>query len=236
MKKLLIMCMLVITAINAYSKDNTLNLIAEDGEIRGRVNDSVTGMGIPSANVLILRGTDVMVVVTTNTNGEYVIKPLKPGSYTVQASFVGYGAITYNAVTVNANRFTELNFSLSLKTDLPVAVVTYVPPMIEKDNVISCKILNAQEIKTLPYQNVRDIAATAAGVYQKEEGGAINVRGARAESTQYYVDGIKEIEGFSLPKSAIAQIQIITGGIPAMYGDATGGIIVITTKSYMNGW
>ena len=139
-------------------------------------------------------------------------------------------------VNVNANRFTEVNFQLSFSNDLPICNIKYVPPMIEKDNVISCTILTAQEIKSSPYMNMQDMVSTAAGVYQKEEGGSINVRGARSEGTQYYVDGVKEIGGFSLPKNAIAQIQVITGGIPAMYGDATGGIVVITTKSFMSGW
>jgi outer membrane receptor protein involved in Fe transport len=37
---------------------------------------------------------------------------------------------------------------------------------------------------------------------------------------------------FSLPMNAIAEINVITGGVPAQFGDATGGIVVITTKSY----
>ncbi|MEO8147706.1 MAG: carboxypeptidase regulatory-like domain-containing protein [Bacteroidia bacterium] len=240
MKKLLPICLLLLTAISAYSKDNTLSLmLTEDGEIRGRVTDSQTGTGIPSANVVILRGTEIMVAVTSNNNGDYVIKPLRPGSYTLKASFVGYAPMTFKEVTVNANRFTEVNFKLSYSNDLPIATVNekiYLPPMIEKDNVITCKILSAEEIKVSPYTKLADFVAMTPNTFQKEEGGSINVRGARSEGTQYYVDGIKEIGGFSLPKNAIAQIQVITGGIPAMYGDATGGIVVITTKSFMSGW
>lgn len=237
MKKLLIIFQLLITLVTICLKVNATEMpISDDGEIRGRVTDSLTGTGIPSANVVILKSGGILMAVTTNNNGEFIIKPLKPGNYTLQASFVGYATLTIKDVTVNSNKFTEVNFMLTLKNDLPPAIVTYIPPMIEKDNVITCTILNAQEIKTSPYNNIQDMAASAAGVYQKEEGGSINVRGARAEATQYYIDGIKEIGGFSLPKNAIAQIQVITGGIPAMYGDATGGIVVITTKSFMNGW
>ena len=32
------------------------------------------------------------------------------------------------------------------------------------------------------------------------------------------------------PKSAIEEVAVITGGLPANYGDATGGIISITTR------
>ena len=33
-----------------------------------------------------------------------------------------------------------------------------------------------------------------------------------------------------LPQSAIDQMTVVTGGLPAQYGDATGGIISITTQ------
>ncbi|MDP5098697.1 MAG: hypothetical protein NWQ27_01775, partial [Crocinitomicaceae bacterium] len=34
----------------------------------------------------------------------------------------------------------------------------------------------------------------------------------------------------NLPKSAIEEVSVITGGLPANYGDATGGIISVTTR------
>ena len=236
MKITLTLVLAIAFIFNCSAENFPATLLTEDGEIRGQVTDSLTGTPIPSATILLLRDNDVLLNVTADTNGAYVIKPLKPGYYSVKASFVGYASKTITQVLVTANRFTELNFQLSLKSDLPEARVTYTPPMIEKDNVITCKILTPDEIKTTPYTNLRDLASTSAGVVQKEEGGAINIRGARAEATQYYIDGIKIIGGFSLPKNAIAQMQVITGGVPAMYGDATGGIVVITTKSYMSGW
>jgi outer membrane cobalamin receptor len=93
-------------------------------------------------------------------------------------------------------------------------------------------VLDAEEIEQSLVRDVRDLAATTAGVYQEEEGGSLNVRGSRSDATQYIVDGIKVIGPFSLPKSAIAEVTVITGGIPAQYGDATGGIVLITTKRY----
>lgn len=46
-----------------------------------------------------------------------------------------------------------------------------------------------------------------------------------------YIDGIRTIGTTNLPKSALDQVTVITGGIPAEYGEATGGVINITTKS-----
>ena len=62
------------------------------------------------------------------------------------------------------------------------------------------------------------------------KGDAVNVRGSRSDATEYYVDGIKVRGSMGVPTSGIEQITVITGGVPAQYGDATGGIISITTK------
>src|SRR5690606_37888946 len=44
------------------------------------------------------------------------------------------------------------------------------------------------------------------------------------------VDGVKVRGSAQVPQSAIEQVTVITGGVPAQYGDATGGIISITTR------
>lgn len=237
MKKILQLSVFVLLSWSAHAANNAANFIlTDDGELRGRVTDKELGTGIPLANVVILHENQIIYTTTTNADGEYIIKPIRPGSYDVKASFVSYNALTFQNVVVNANKFTEVNFALSSNTNLPEAKVEWEEPMIQKDNVIVCKIIKAAEIKTMPFTSIQDMAATSAGVYQKEDGGALNVRGSRTDATQYYVDGVKVIGGLSMPKSAIAQMEVITGGIPAMFGDATGGIIVITTKSYLSGW
>jgi len=45
-----------------------------------------------------------------------------------------------------------------------------------------------------------------------------------------YIDGIRVRGSSALPPSAIEQVSVILGGIPAQYGDAVGGIINVTTK------
>ena len=68
------------------------------------------------------------------------------------------------------------------------------------------------------------------GIYQQDEGDAVNMRGSRSDATEYYIDGIKVRGALGVPASGIEQITVVTGGVPAKYGDATGGIISVTTK------
>ena len=82
----------------------------------------------------------------------------------------------------------------------------------------------------MPGRSAASIAATVGGVGTDANGSITSVRGARNNSTYYYIDGIKVRGSTGLPKSAIQEVQVITGGLPANYGDATGGVISITTR------
>jgi len=68
------------------------------------------------------------------------------------------------------------------------------------------------------------------GVTQRDDGHSINVVGQRDDANTYIVDGVKMRGNLGLPQSSIAQLEVITGGLPARYGDATGAVINITTK------
>ena len=105
--------------------------------------------------------------------------------------------------------------------------------LLDQDN-LSGETKTAEEIVALPTRSVASVASTTAGIYQKDEGDAVNMRGSRENATSYYVDGIKVRGAIGVPTSGIEQITVVTGGLPAQYGDATGGIISVTTKGPSN--
>jgi hypothetical protein len=51
-----------------------------------------------------------------------------------------------------------------------------------------------------------------------------------------FIDGVKVVAGEvpNVPSTAIQNLTVYTGGIPAKYGDMTGGVVVIETKGYMD--
>ena len=74
-----------------------------------------------------------------------------------------------------------------------------------------------------------------AGVTVAPNGKDVYIRGARPISTQYITDGMKSITGgIGIPGLAIGSIKVYTGGVPASYGDVTGGVIVVETTSYFD--
>ena len=205
---------------------------AQSGEIRGKVTEKGGKEGVPFASVAaLLNGTQVQAAVT-DFDGNFSIKPLNPGKYNVKATCVGYNSQEVTGVLVTSDKISFANFELGKGVELKVLdIVEYTVPLIDKGSPATQKTTSYEEIQAAPTRDVQSIASQSAGVYQKDDGGsALNFRGSRSDATAIYVDGIKVRGGIGLPQKGTEQITVITGGLPAQYGDATGGVISITTR------
>jgi hypothetical protein len=208
--------------------------MAQSGTLKGVITDAMSGESIPFANIVIEKNGNQSGGTTTDFDGNYTIKPVEPGTYTIKATFVGYGTVEVTGVIVSANKITFQDVKLQQGVAIgEVKVIAYKKPLLDQDN-LSGETKTAEEIVALPTRNVASVAASTAGIYQRDEGDGVNVRGSRSDATEYYVDGIKVRGSLGVPTSGIEQITVITGGVPAQYGDATGGIISITTKGPSN--
>ncbi|MBT6684751.1 MAG: TonB-dependent receptor plug domain-containing protein [Bacteroidetes bacterium] len=206
-------------------------LIAQSSGIKGKVADKETGEGIPFANVAVEQDGQNISGGITDFNGNFLIKPIPPGRYTLKASYVGYNTFQLNDVLCKAGSNTVLDVKLESTSQLiPDVIVTgYKVPLIDKDKVSSTETVTAKEIAQMPGRDASSVATTVGGVYS-EDGEIGSIRGSRSEGNATFVDGIRIIGSSSIPAAAIEQVQVTTGGIPARYGDVTGGIINMTTK------
>ncbi len=202
------------------------------GELRGKVVDSKTKEGLPFAAVVVEQEGSQVAFATADFDGNYIIKPITPGKYDVRVKIIGYNERLINGVIITSGKQTYLNPDLvqSVKNLQEVTVTDYAKPLIEKDNVSTGGTLTSEEIVKLPTRNINSLVSTTAGIYQADEGGALSVKGSRSDANDVYIDGVKVRGIANLPQNAIEQISVITGGVPAQYGDATGGIITITSK------
>lgn len=205
-------------------------LFAQTGTIKGKVLDGESGEPIPFANVSVLQDGKVITGGMTDFDGKYTIKPVPVGKFTVNASYMGYKTIALSNVQINNSKITFQDFKLpsSVSKLAEVVVMDYKVPLISKDQVESGGTISQEDIDKMPGRSASAVAATVGGVNSDKDGN-LNVRGARSEGTVFYVDGVK-VMGSTLPKSAIEQVNVITGGLGAKYGDATGGIVNITTR------
>ena len=208
---------------------------AQDGAIKGKVMDKETAEAIPFANIIAERGGKLYGGATSDFDGFFTIKPLPPGNYDLKVSFIGYKSILLTGVVVTPDAITFQDLKLaSAAEELDVfEVIGYEVPLISKDKTQSGETVTRDDIASMPTRSALGVAATVGGVFQSANGD-LNIRGARGSATNIYIDGVRVRGSSGIPQSAIEQVSVVTGGIPAKYGDATGGIISITTRGPSN--
>ncbi len=197
--------------------------------LEGQVTDETQGDAIIFGTVALYKN-DVLVAGTeTDDNGRYVLSNIDPGNYDVVASYVGYQSKKIEGVVLLAGKNTVVDIAISSGTILDqIVIVEYKVPLVEQDNTTTGGIITGEQIRNLPTKSINSLAATASGV-SSFGGESLAIRGSRTNATNYYIDGIR-VSSQSIPQSEIDQLQVITGGVEARYGDVTGGIVSITTK------
>lgn len=228
MKRILSVLFLLMTIHSAYG---------QVGSIQGKVLDE-KGVPVPFVTVVLVsdeKGSNPTNPAKTNIDGFYSIKPLNPGRYNVMVKMLGYQPEILTGIEVAPNKPTEVKIKLEKALTKTVATTVirakkFEKPILDKKETSTGVNVTDKEIKQLATRDVNSIAASQGGVYQEDEGGGINIAGAQSAGTQVMIDGMKVSSNAKLPPSAIGQLQVITGGVPARYGDLSGGVISITTK------
>ncbi len=196
--------------------------------LQGKVSGD-DGEALVGATVKVLRGADFVRGTITDYDGNYRVAPLDPGTYDVEFSYTGFAVQRITGVKVLTNQITFLDATMSSNTVIQgVEVTAFKVPLIEQDKTQGGQTLTSDQIKNLPTRSVNAIVATTAGT-TSIDGGAVNIKGSRSDATNYYIDGIR-VSGSLPPVQDIEQLQVITGGLGAEYGDVTGGVISLITK------
>lgn len=206
---------------------------AQSGALKGKITDAdKKDQPIPFAQVVVKLGGKIVNGATTDMDGNYTVKPIDAGKYDVEVSFMGYGTQRIQGVIIYANKDRYLDVKLKPTVDEleGVTIIEYKVPLIDKDRTSSGGTITKEQIDKMSARGANDIAVTVGGVFSNDNGQMGGIRGARTGGTATFIDGVRVIGSANLPKAAIEQVSVITGGTPAMYGDLTGGIINITTR------
>lgn len=134
--------------------------------IEGKVKDAKTGEPILLATIALYRGGVLITGTDTDFDGNFFLSDVQPGTYEMEASYVGYAAQRLTGIVINAGRTNRVNFELSDDAILldAVEIKEFRVPLIEIDNTTQGKTITAENIRALPTKQVNAIAATAAGI------------------------------------------------------------------------
>jgi len=202
--------------------------------LQGTVSDEETKEPILFCNVVLYKNDVLIKGAETDLDGNYSFYNIDPGTYDLEVSYVGFNPQRVRGIVVFAGKTNKVDIELTQGLVLTEVVVSdYKIPLVEQDNTTSGGIVTGEQIRNLPTKSINKLAASTAGI-SSIDGESVAIRGSRTNATDYYVDGIRVSSASLIPQSEIDQLQVITGGVEARYGDVTGGVISITTKGPSN--
>ncbi len=201
-------------------------------EIAGKVVDEKKEPMI-NATIQVYSGGIQKGGVVTDYDGNFVVKPLDPGYYDVLVLYAGYDSIMITQVVVSPGARTTQNFTMQRHTKemKTFTIIAYKKPLVDQDKPAS-HILTKEEIANIPTTQITDMVSTNSNVYQSKRGGDLNIGGSRSGTTQYIVDGVvvRGTTNIDMAQGSVDQIEVITSGVPANYGDISGGVVNITSR------
>ncbi len=214
-----------------------------NGSVIGTVKDSA-GAVLQGAQIVL---QPTATTVATDTQGNFAIPAVKPGTYTVTISYVGFTTQT-TTVVVNPGTPTPLNATLTVSSSNQQVVVNadlVGDAAAINEQRTSANILNVMtdtQIQSLPNQNVADAIGRLPGVtLQRNEGEGqyVQIRGTEPRLSNTTIDGVivpgpdpqvRQVDLDTIPAGLVGSIAINKTLSANQDGDAIGGSVDLRIK------
>lgn len=198
------------------------------GKIVGRVIEESTGEPLPGANIIVI-GTQKGTI--TDLDGYYTILNIRPDTYELRVSFLGFKTQIVQNVRVAIGQTTTIDFTLAETViSSEEVVIVAKKPVVRRDLTSSSVSISTKELEKLPVENFSDVVNQQAGVVDG------HFRGGRLGEVAYLVDGNPINDAFDnsfayqVENNSIQEVEIISGTFNAEYGQAQSGVVNIVTK------
>lgn len=221
-----------------------MNENVKQGAVHGRVVDS-GNQTLPGASIFV---ENLKSGVVSDVNGFYTLSNLKPGTYTVKVTYVGYKPIEMRLAVPEGKtleRDIVMNDGLELQEVQVQGAFQGQRKAInaQKNNLGITNIVSADQVGKFPDSNIGDALKRISGInvqYDQGEARFGQVRGTSADLSSVTINGnrIPSAEGDTrnvqldlIPADMIQTIEVSKVVTPDMDGDAIGGSINLVTKN-----
>ena len=237
-KCLFVLALCLVFAMSSFAQERK-------GTIRGHVTDSSDA---------VLQGADVTldplgIKLASDVQGEFFMKDLAPGSYTVMVAYVGLATVT-KTVDVVAGQVATVNIKLEVESQNELVIVSAERVSAEAeavnrertaDNIV--QVLPDEIIRSLPNANLADALGRLPSVSierDEGEGKYVQVRGTEPRLTNTTIDGVnvpspesgvRQIKFDAIPADIVESVEINKTLQANMDGDGIGGSINLVTKT-----
>jgi hypothetical protein len=221
--------------------------------LSGSVVDK-TASAIPGATVTVKQvDTGFTQTTTAGPGGDYLFPSLPVGIYQLTVKMSGFGPYVQNGIVLAVGQTATDNVSLAVGSISQEVTVEANASMVTTEDATVGQLINQQSMTGLPL-NGREaqqlvfvvpgtVNVSAQNCASNCEGGVLpgeqyaKVNGGGANGVSYLLDGVDYNDTYintNLPfpsPDALQEFNVQTDNMSAAYGNATGGVVNILTKS-----
>jgi hypothetical protein len=219
---------------------------SNNATVLGVVTDE-SDAAVPGATVTIRNvGTNIERTADTSEGGEYTLVNLQPGEYELTAQSEGFSTYVQRGIVLQIGQVLRADVRLELgAVTESVTVDAQLVTLNTERGTIKGDVIVQEEIQELPLagRDFTDLAFFTPGVVPKADGGqgsALNVNGARASNTNFYVDGFDNRNARGAAAQirpnidALQEFKMEVSGYSAEYGRMAGGVLNMALRSGTN--
>ncbi|MDO8681065.1 MAG: TonB-dependent receptor [Acidobacteriota bacterium] len=211
------------------------------GTLQGPVIDD-QGLALPGVTVTLTNTeTGWTRAIVTNSEGWYRAAALSPGTYEIRAELSGFATALRSRVPLTLGQELTVRIELKVATLQETVTVTGTAPLIETTSNTLGTTVSREQLDSLPVpgRTFTALAQTAPGV-TGVGGGGVNAGGQLSRNNSFRIDGVSNENNVlasprgGLSLEAVREYVVIANQFAAEYGDASGAVISVVTRSGTN--
>jgi len=231
------------------------------GKITGVVKDQTGSVIPGAAVAVTNTQTGVRLTATTDQDGVFTFPVLSVGQYQIDVTSDAFKSYRKTGLVIDINSALVVDVTLQLKEQDQSIMVTENAAQVETTDTQLGQVLGSQKVTEIPLngRSYTDLFATQVGVTPLTTSGAGNstsgggfgtvpvagatntgqfsINGQREDANGFSLNGASVQEGIGqqagiIPNlDSIAEFRILTSNTDAEYGNYSGGLINVVTKS-----
>ncbi|HLZ13424.1 MAG TPA: carboxypeptidase regulatory-like domain-containing protein [Candidatus Acidoferrum sp.] len=236
---------------------NSASLLAQNynGGINGTVTDP-SGAAVAGATVIVTNvGTNAGYTATTTDLGAFSVPNIPVGTYQVRVKAGSFKEYLAKNVEVHGSSVTEVNAQLAMGAATETVTVEASDVQVQTTSAAVGEVVEGQQVRELPLngENFMQLVTLSPGVSAAQSfngrekglggGSDFSVNGNPYNNNLFLVDGVNNNDVGSnrtilvYPSvDAIAEFKMLRNSYGAEYGQASGAVISINTRSGENQW
>ncbi len=224
--------------------------------IKGTVTDQ-TGAAVVGAKVTVKDAAlGIERTTQTNSEGDYEVPALPPGSYSVEIQMTGFQPQQANNLVLAVSQNSVQNFSLKVANSTEVVTVEATAPLVETTTMTVGQSIDQRTVQEIPLngRHFVDLGLLIPGSVTPPQNGfltaplrgqgsfAFNTAGNREDTVNFMVNGINLNDmvqnqiTFQPSINTVSEFKVDNSTYSAEYGRNSGAIVNIATRSGSNNY